>query len=168
MHSPNGDGQLQLSEFERMWASLRPAPEEAAGNGVGARVSSLPAAQGSATQSSDRPSPAQASTLIAVPASATLPVPAAASQVASSALSAVTSDVPSTTATRGKPEVVETAVELVHCWDLNVKTESFCVELVVYTRWQVRTASEVAASPMLRPMLQKSHAAPKYAACAPF
>ena len=38
----------------------------------------------------------------------------------------------------GKPLIVEVAAEVMHCWDLDVKTESFCIELVVYTRWQAQ------------------------------
>lgn len=32
--------------------------------------------------------------------------------------------------TTSRPDVVQMAIELSHCWDLNVKTESFCVEVL--------------------------------------
>jgi hypothetical protein len=39
-------------------------------------------------------------------------------------------------ARQGKPDVVYLACEIVHLWDLDVKTESFSCELIVYTRWR--------------------------------
>ena len=35
----------------------------------------------------------------------------------------------------GRPEVVYVAAECLHLWNLNVKEETFCIELLVHTRW---------------------------------
>jgi hypothetical protein len=41
----------------------------------------------------------------------------------------------------GRPEVLYMATEIVHLWDLNIKAETFSVELVVHTKWAVDAAS---------------------------
>ena len=35
-----------------------------------------------------------------------------------------------------RPTEVQIAVEVSHCWDLNIRTESFCIEFSVYSKWK--------------------------------
>ena len=35
-----------------------------------------------------------------------------------------------------RPDEVQIAVEVSHCWDLNIRTESFCIEFSVYSKWK--------------------------------
>ena len=43
---------------------------------------------------------------------------------------------PSSRALTGRPDKVYVGVEVLHLWDLEVKTESFSCELIIYTRWR--------------------------------
>ena len=45
----------------------------------------------------------------------------------------------------GRPEVVFVGAECMHLWDLEVKTESFCCELIVHTLWRCPTEENEAA-----------------------
>ena len=35
-----------------------------------------------------------------------------------------------------RPDEVQIAVEVSHCWDVNTRTESFCIEFSVYSKWK--------------------------------
>ena len=43
-----------------------------------------------------------------------------------------------------RPTEVQIAVEVSHCWDLNIRTESFCIEFSVYCKWKANAEEGVA------------------------